>query len=73
MTNIYQQGLAKKSANFTALTPLNFIELAAAVYPDYPAVARFFNVGSCEWVNGLRLREPFTEKITPNVLDRFIR
>lgn len=31
-----------------------------------------FNAGSCEWVNGLRLREPFTEKITRNVLDRFI-
>ena len=32
-----------------------------------------FNAGSCEWVNGLRLREPFTEKITCNVLDRFTR
>ena len=31
-----------------------------------------FNAGSCEWVNGLRLREPFTEKITHNVLRRFI-
>ncbi len=30
-----------------------------------------FNAGSCEWVNGLRLREPFTEKITRNVLNRF--
>lgn len=32
-----------------------------------------FNAGSCEWVNGLRLREPFTEKITRNVLDRFLK
>lgn len=32
-----------------------------------------FNAGSCEWVNGLRLREPFTEKITCNVLDRFVQ
>ena len=31
-----------------------------------------FNAGSCEWVNGLRLREPFTEQITRNVLDRFV-
>ncbi|MCV6615093.1 MAG: hypothetical protein OIF35_08965, partial [Cellvibrionaceae bacterium] len=31
-----------------------------------------FNAGSCEWINGLRLREPFTEKITHNVLQRFI-
>lgn len=30
-----------------------------------------FNAGSCEWVNGLRLREPFTERITHNVLKRF--
>jgi hypothetical protein len=30
-----------------------------------------FNAGSCEWVNGLRLRDPFTEKITQNVLKRF--
>lgn len=29
-----------------------------------------FNAGSCEWVNGLRLREPFTERITCNVLNR---
>ncbi len=30
-----------------------------------------FNAGSCEWVNGLRLREPMTEQITRNILDRF--
>lgn len=29
-----------------------------------------FNAGSCEWVNGLRLREPITERITKNVLNR---
>jgi len=27
---------------------------------------------SCEWVMGLRRREPFTEQITRNVLDRFL-
>lgn len=31
-----------------------------------------FNAGSCEWVRGLKEREPFTEKITRNVLDRFL-
>ena len=31
-----------------------------------------FNGGSCEWVNGLRLCEPVTERITRNVLDRFV-
>jgi len=29
------------------------------------------NAGSVEWVNGLRLREPITERITRNVLNRF--
>jgi hypothetical protein len=32
-----------------------------------------FNAGSCEWVRGLKEKEPFTEKITRNVLDRFLR
>ncbi|MEV7006144.1 N,N-dimethylformamidase beta subunit family domain-containing protein [Streptosporangium sp. NPDC051022] len=30
-----------------------------------------FNAGSCEWGNGLIHRDPFTERITRNVLDRF--
>lgn len=29
-----------------------------------------FHAGSCEWVNGLRLREPFTEAITRTVVRR---
>ena len=32
-----------------------------------------FNASSCEWVNGLRLRDPFTEQITHNVLRRYLR
>jgi fatty-acyl-CoA synthase len=31
---IYDQGLDKNAANYAALTPLNFIERAASVYPD---------------------------------------
>jgi len=31
------------------------------------------NAGSVEWVNGLRLREPMTEQVTRNVLNRFSR
>jgi hypothetical protein len=31
-----------------------------------------FNASSCEWVNGLRLRDPFTEQITHNVLARYL-
>lgn len=36
--NIYETGLEKSSANFEALTPLSFLERAARVYPDYPAL-----------------------------------
>ncbi|EEX09768.1 acyl-CoA synthetase [Ruegeria lacuscaerulensis ITI-1157] len=36
--NIYQRDLDKCPANFTALSPLSYIERTAAVYPDYPAV-----------------------------------
>jgi hypothetical protein len=30
------------------------------------------HAGSTEWVNGLRLREPFTERITSTVIRRFM-
>jgi hypothetical protein len=30
------------------------------------------SAASCEWVMGLKRREPFTERITRNVLDRFL-
>ena len=36
--NKYEQGLGKNTANFTALTPLSFIERTARVFPDYTAV-----------------------------------
>ncbi|MGI9250676.1 MAG: acyl-CoA synthetase [Pseudohongiellaceae bacterium] len=36
--NIYEQALDKNRANYTPLTPLNYIERAAAVYPDRLAV-----------------------------------
>ncbi|WP_170445815.1 acyl-CoA synthetase [Ruegeria arenilitoris] len=36
--SIYQRDLDKGRANFTALSPLSYIERTAAVYPDYPAV-----------------------------------
>ncbi|MDC7710366.1 acyl-CoA synthetase [Vogesella indigofera] len=34
----YQSGLCKTAANFTALSPLGFIERAASVYPEHIAV-----------------------------------
>ena len=37
-TTPYAHGLDKKPANFTALTPLTFLERAAHVYPGHPAV-----------------------------------
>jgi fatty-acyl-CoA synthase len=36
--NIYEQGLDKNAANYAALTPLNFIERAASVYPDQASI-----------------------------------
>jgi fatty-acyl-CoA synthase len=36
--NIYEQGLDKNAANFAPLTPVSFVERAAEVYPDLPAV-----------------------------------
>ena len=37
-TMIYDQGLDKNPANYAPMSPLTFIERAAAVYPDRPAV-----------------------------------
>jgi fatty-acyl-CoA synthase len=36
--NIYEQGLAKNAANFAALSPVSFVERAAEVFGDLPAV-----------------------------------
>ena len=36
--NKYEQGLGKNAANFTALTPLSFIERTARVFPEHTAV-----------------------------------
>ena len=38
MHNIYDQDLPRNTANFTALSPLSFIERTAEVYPDRLAV-----------------------------------
>ena len=37
--DMYEEGLNKTAANFAALTPLSFIERAAAVYPNMPAIS----------------------------------
>jgi fatty-acyl-CoA synthase len=37
-THHFERGLERNEANHTALTPLNFIERAAHVYPDHPAI-----------------------------------
>jgi fatty-acyl-CoA synthase len=36
--NIYERDLDKTAANFAALTPLQFMERTASVYPDHPAL-----------------------------------
>ena len=37
-TNPFETDLDRTAANFTSLTPLTFIERAAAVYPDHPSI-----------------------------------
>lgn len=37
-SNIYEQNLDQNPANFAALTPLSFLERAAAVYPDKTSI-----------------------------------
>lgn len=37
-TGAYEQGLDRNAANYTALTPVSFLEKAAFVYPDRIAV-----------------------------------
>ena len=36
--NSYELDLNKNTANYTALTPLSFLQRAADVYPNYPSV-----------------------------------
>jgi fatty-acyl-CoA synthase len=38
MANIYEQGLDKTAANFSALSPVSFVERSAEVFADLPAV-----------------------------------
>ena len=38
MTQIYEAGLEKNAANYEALTPLDYLERAAAVMPDKIAI-----------------------------------
>ncbi|MGH8808865.1 MAG: AMP-binding protein, partial [Noviherbaspirillum sp.] len=38
MPNIFETGLDRNTANYTPLSPLGFIERAAGVYPDRPAI-----------------------------------
>ena len=38
MSHIFEQGLDKNSANFTALSPVSFVERSAEIFGDLPAV-----------------------------------
>ena len=38
MVSIYDQDLPQTDANYRVLSPLDFIERSAFVYPDYPAL-----------------------------------
>ena len=45
----------------------------AMVAFDLPGGGSVFNVGSCEWPYGLQSGDPFVDRITRNVLDRFLQ
>jgi len=38
MSSIFEQDLPRNAANFSAISPLSFIERSARVYPDLPAI-----------------------------------
>src|SRR5690606_40776250 len=38
MSSIFDQDLPRTAANFSAISPLSFIERTARVYPDLPAI-----------------------------------
>ena len=38
MSSLYDQGMPRNTANHVAISPLTFIERAASVYPDLPAI-----------------------------------
>ncbi|MBV9833404.1 MAG: acyl-CoA synthetase [Alphaproteobacteria bacterium] len=38
VANIYERDLDRNAANYAALTPLQFLERSASVYPDWPSV-----------------------------------
>ena len=44
LKNIYEQDLDKNSANYAHLTPLNFLERCASVYPKRLSVINARNV-----------------------------
>lgn len=46
-TNIYEMGLDKNPANFTALTPLSYLQRAASVYPN--RVAQIHHQNTTTW------------------------
>ena len=46
--NIYSSGLDKNAANYSALSPLTFIERAASVYPD--RIALIYGDYAQSWV-----------------------
>lgn len=58
------------SADDAALERVTYGAGMIGIHERGPGIV--FNAGSCEWVNGLRLREPICERITANVLERFL-
>jgi hypothetical protein len=68
-SSIYTQGLDKNSANYVAQSPLTFIERAATVYPNRPAVIH----GDIQrnWAQTYERCRQFASTLTEHGIKRF--
>ena len=68
-SSIYTQGLDKNPANYVAQTPLTFIERAATVYPNRPAVIH----GDIQrnWAQTYERCRQFASALTQHGIKRF--
>lgn len=64
-------GLAELAAEDTPVARRNFQYGSGMVVSMTHGKGEVFTAGSCEWIMGLTRRDPFTEAITRNALDRF--
>lgn len=68
-SSIYTQGLDKNPANYVAQSPLTFIERAAAVYPDRPAV--IYGAMQRDWAQTYARCRAFASALSKHGIQRF--